>query len=80
MWQQLERHAIDLVVLDLMLPDADGLALCRDLTNLVDNAVAHGGTLVLSNQTQGDLRATLCLPVPPDTLAHRQEKPNRSSC
>ncbi|MBK6862820.1 MAG: response regulator [Ideonella sp.] len=31
MWQALERHAIDLVVLDLMLPDADGLALCRDL-------------------------------------------------
>ena len=31
MWQMLDRHAIDLVVLDLMLPDADGLALCRDL-------------------------------------------------
>ena len=31
MGQALERHAIDLVVLDLMLPDADGLALCRDL-------------------------------------------------
>ncbi|MDO9597093.1 MAG: response regulator [Azoarcus sp.] len=27
----LERHAIDLVVLDLMLPDGNGLALCRDL-------------------------------------------------
>ena len=31
MWQGLERHAIDMVVLDLMLPDTDGLTLCRDL-------------------------------------------------
>jgi two-component system OmpR family response regulator len=27
----LERHKVDLLVLDLMLPDADGLDLCRDL-------------------------------------------------
>lgn len=31
LWQMMAKHAIDLVVLDLMLPDADGLSLCRDL-------------------------------------------------
>ena len=31
MWQALERHAVDLIVLDLMLPGSDGLTLCRDL-------------------------------------------------
>ncbi|PIQ52025.1 MAG: DNA-binding response regulator [Comamonadaceae bacterium CG12_big_fil_rev_8_21_14_0_65_59_15] len=31
MWQQLQQHAVDLLVLDLMLPGTDGLTLCRDL-------------------------------------------------
>jgi two-component system OmpR family response regulator len=31
MWEQLDRHQIDLVILDLMLPGEDGLTLCRTL-------------------------------------------------
>jgi two-component system OmpR family response regulator len=31
MWEQLSRHTVDLVILDLMLPGEDGLALCRSL-------------------------------------------------
>ncbi|HEY3328348.1 MAG TPA: response regulator transcription factor [Novimethylophilus sp.] len=31
MWQMLDVHAVDLIVLDLNLPGKDGLALCREL-------------------------------------------------
>jgi two-component system OmpR family response regulator len=31
MWEQVETNAIDLVILDLMLPGEDGLTLCRNL-------------------------------------------------
>jgi two-component system OmpR family response regulator len=34
--QILERHAIDLVVLDVMMPGEDGLSLCRDLRARTD--------------------------------------------
>jgi len=48
MWQQLDRHAIDLIVLDLMLPDADGLMLCRDLRAKKESHLAGIPVLMLT--------------------------------
>jgi len=39
MWDWLARHSADLVVLDLMLPGVDGLALCRSLRERTPIAV-----------------------------------------
>ena len=44
----LAAHRIDLVVLDLMLPGVDGLALCRDLRN---RGTAHVPVLMLTART-----------------------------
>ncbi len=45
MQRALEKHAVDLVVLELALPDADGLDLCRDL-----RATSNLPVLILSTR------------------------------
>ena len=50
MWQMLDRHAVDLIVLDLMLPDTDGLILCRDLRA----KSPHAGIPVLMLTARGE--------------------------
>lgn len=39
MWQQLQRHRVHLLILDLMLPGDDGLSLCRQLQRTHDLSV-----------------------------------------
>jgi two-component system OmpR family response regulator len=47
MWQQIEKNAVDLVILDLMLPGEDGLTLCRNLR-------AHSAIPILMLTARGD--------------------------
>jgi len=46
MWSWLARHPADLIVLDIMLPGRDGLALCRDLR--AKRETAHVPVLMLT--------------------------------
>lgn len=54
LWRYLERHACDLVLLDIGLPDEDGFSICRRLQNKSELAVVmlsgYGGA---KNQTRG---------------------------
>jgi len=47
----LERHRVDLIVLDIMMPGDDGLTLCR---NLRAGGSAHAGTPVLMLTARGE--------------------------
>ena len=55
--EQLAAHDVDLAVLDIMLPDGDGLALCRRIKELYDTPVLFLSALGENGQIVEGLRA-----------------------
>ncbi|CCK76855.1 MAG: two-component system torCAD operon response regulator TorR [Oleispira sp.] len=47
MWHQFERHAIDLIMLDINLPDCDGLSLARELRSR-----SHVGIILVTGRDE----------------------------